>query len=608
MTKTSDNYNINIFKTMNIQNTIQSAISLAEKYPTSQLAEKLTSLSADIQGEKLKVVVLGDFKAGKSTLINRLFIRKEMLPTDHLEATAVPTHLSNGSMGMTTWMRNPNGENALVTERRTFTEADVASTVTATTEEERAAKAQRYSKVCITMPGILPENIILVDTPGLNTPNTAIYTGTLEEARTADAILYVVRGKQLSAREEALIADLAGGQRFKVPVHIVLTHDSAANIASAQLQNIRDAIKAQLKLSKVDCGVSIFALDGEKASTAAIAERIDTSLDAGFSCGAAHSPAPVEQSTSACDIETELLAFFNGDVRRGRSARIARELKPLLATLKAAVQSRLTMADASVEQIKKIEAEKQDIQKEYLRVVQSLLMDVRTAQHSFSEAVVADLDKLKERKVFKLNKLDKTGDILSAISDWHEAMPDELQRVLAKRKLKLEQDLLDVCRKHGQAAKESLTPDKISTEMPSDWLTKFVTIVPNWALVLADYLIFDIISPLPLLLDVPLRMLAEKIPGIRDVLPANVAANFARSMAISKLDECIKSIQQQVREKLDAQFNELNEKLKIQLEEADIFAEQDAAIAEHRNGTLSAGQKQQLQAEMNQISQWSLNI
>lgn len=593
---------------MNINDIIQSAISLSEKYKTSAQTEQLRSLAEAIKQDKLKVVVLGDFKAGKSTLLNRLFIRKDMLPTDHLEATAVPTHLSNGSMGMNTWMRNPDGEDVLVTERRTFTDADVAATVTAATEEERASKAQRYSRVNITMPGILPENITLVDTPGLNTTNTAIYTGTLAEARTADAILYVVRAKQLSSREQALITDLAGGQQLKVPVHIILTHDSAANIAQSQLQNICQAIQAQLKLCKVNCGVSVFSLDGHSESTSSVAERINTSFDDGFGFGVVPAAAPVEATAETGDIESELLAFFNGEVRCGRAARIARELTPLLASLKAAVQARLTMAGANEAEIKKIEEKKAEIQQEYLRVVESLLMDVRTAQYTFSNNVVSDLDALRDKHIDALNKLQTTGDILASISDWHQDMPQELQRVLTTRKLDLERDIMAICQKHNQAIEDKLSPDGIETNMPSDWLTKFVNFVPNWALILADYIIFDIISPLPALLDIPLRMIADKIPGIRDILPANLAANFARKMVSVKLTECIKDIQQQVRTQLDAKFDELNQKLKAQLQEADIFAEQDAAIAEFRNGTLSAGQKQQLEAEMKQISQWSLNI
>ncbi len=593
---------------MNINDIIQSAISLSEKYKTSAQTEQLRSLAEAIKQDKLKVVVLGDFKAGKSTLLNRLFIRKDMLPTDHLEATAVPTHLSNGSMGMNTWMRNPNGEDVLVTERRTFTDADVAATVTASTEEERASKAQRYSRVSITMPGILPENIILVDTPGLNTTNTAIYTGTLAEARTADAILYVVRAKQLSSREQALITDLAGGQQLKVPVHIILTHDSAANIAQSQLQNICQAIQAQLKLCKVNCGVSVFSLDGHSESTSSVAERINTSFDEGFGFGVVPAAAPVEATAETGDIESELLAFFNGEVRRGRAARVARELTPLLASLKAAVQARLTMAGANEAEIKKIEEKKAEIQQEYLRVVESLLMDVRTAQYTFSNNVVSDLDTLRDKRIAELNLLQQAGQILAAISDWHQNMPQELQRVLTTRKLDLERDIMAICQKHNQAIKDKLAPDEIKTNMPSDWLTKFVNFVPNWALILADYIIFDIISPLPVLLDVPLRMIADKVPVIRDLMPANIAASLARTMAGNKLTDCIKDIQEQVRKQLDAKFDELNQKLKAQLQEADIFAEQDAAIAEFRNGTLTATQKQQLEAEMEQISQWSLNI
>ncbi|MBQ4613864.1 MAG: dynamin family protein [Akkermansia sp.] len=593
---------------MNIQDILQSALSLSEKYKTSTQTERLRSLAEAIKQDKLKVVVLGDFKAGKSTLLNRLFIRKDMLPTDHLEATAVPTHLSNGSMGMNTWMRNPDGEDVLVTERRTFTDADVAATVTAATEEERASKAQRYSRVSITMPGILPENIILVDTPGLNTPNTAIYCGTLAEARTADAILYVVRAKQLSSREQALITDLAGGQQLKVPVHIILTHDSADNIAQSQLQNICQAIQAQLKLCKVNCGVSVFSLDGHSASTSSVAERINTSFDDGFGFGEVPAAAPVEATAETGDIESELLAFFNGEVRRGRAARIARELTPLLASLKAAVQARLTMAEANEAEIKKIEEKKAEIQQEYLRVVKSLLMDVRTAQYTFSNNVVSDLDALRDKHIDALNKLQTTGDILASISDWHQDMPQELQRVLTTSKLDLERDIMAICQKHNQAIKDKLAPDEIETNMPSDWLTKFVNFVPNWALILADYIIFDIISPLPSLLDVPLRMIADKVPFIRDLMPANIAASLARTMAGNKLTECIKDIQQQVHTQLDAKFDELNQKLKAQLQEADIFAEQDAAIAEFRNGTLTIAQKQQLEAEMKQIAQWSQNI
>ena len=55
-------------------------------------------------------------------------------------------------------------------------------------------------------------------------------------------------------------------------------------------------------------------------------------------------------------------------------------------------------------------------------------------------------------------------------------------------------------------------------------------------------------------------------------------------------------------------FNDLNAKLRNALTQADIFAEQDAAIAEVRAGTLTPEQKQQLLAEKAQIASWGLEI
>lgn len=597
---------------MNIQDILQSALSLAGKYGKTDLAAKFSALANAIRNDKLKVVVLGDFKAGKSTLLNRLFIRKNLLPTDYMEATAVPTHLSNGPMGMNTWMRNPDGDDVLVTERRTFGDAEVAATVTASTEQERADKAGRYSKVSITMPGILPDNIILVDTPGLNTTNTAIYTGTLEEARTADAILYVVRAKQLSSREEALIVDLAGSQKLKVPMHVVLTHDKAAGISEGQLENICQTIKAQLKLKGLNCGVSIFSIDGTEEATSSLIEKIDTTFgdDWGWDSPAPAAPsAPAEVPTApARDLEEELLTFFNGEVNRGRMARIARELKPMLSTLISAIETRLALAGAKEEDIKKLEAGKVSMQKEYLRVVESLLLDVRSAQHQFSNSVEDDLDDLRKQYEKDLNKKESTGEILASISDWQSDIPERLQRVLNKRKLDLQRDIDAISLKHQQDLMKGLAPEGIETEMPSDWVIKFVNFVPNWMLQLADYVIFDLISPLPVWLDVLVRMFVDKIPGIRNLMPANIAATLARKMAIDKLGECVKAIKGQVRQQLDDKFNDLNAKLHNALTQTDIFAEQNAAIAEVRAGTLTPEQKQQLLAEKAQIASWGLEI
>lgn len=588
---------------MNIQDIISSAISLSEKYASPRSA-KLRQLQALPQSDKMKVVVLGDFKAGKSTLINRLFIRKDMLPTDYLEATSVPTHLSNGSMGMTTWMLSPEGEDVLVNERIAFSAEEVAATVTATSEEGRADKAARYSKVCITMPGILPDHITLVDTPGLNTPNTGIYTGTLAEAHTADAILYLVRGRQLSARDKDIILDIAGGQATKVPVHVVLTHSAEDNIAQNQLQSICEAIRADLR--SLQCGVSTFSLSNTDGSAEVLTGKIKAAFDGFgfFNTEDTHTDAPAASG----NLEAELLEFFNGKVRFGRMARLARELRPELIALTSAVNARLTLAGAKESELKELEAKKNEVQTEYLRVVKSILLDVRTVQQDFRNNVDSDMIQIQDEFIDKLNKQDSTAGILTCIGYWQQDIPSKLQLVLAKRRLNLEQDIMSVCEKHQQAFIEKLTPTDVNTELKKDWLISFATFMPNWALLLADFIIFDIISPLPSVMDGLVRMLASYIPVVRDMMPANIAANLARKAAISKLRDCIKDIQDQVAKQLDSKFSELNDKLEKQLKEADVISDLNAAMAELRSGILSIQQKKLIMEDAELVAQWGLSI
>lgn len=595
---------------MKVSEIIQSATTLADKYCTRTVVEKLQSLAQSMAQDSLKVVVLGDFKAGKSTLLNRLFLRRELLPTDYQEATAVPTYISNGSSSLRTWKRDENGAAILVDEKLSFTDSDIASAVTAANEEQRAEKAKLYSHVGITIPDILPNGITVVDTPGLNTTNSAIYTGTLIESRLADAILYVVRAKQLSVKEENLIVDLAGSHKHKVPVHVVLTHDAAAVIDSSQLDNIANTIKAQLKLRGVDCGVSVFSLDKPEAPAAPITEKIGGFDD--WSTLWFDEPEPVQEpvadDTNHC-VEQELLHFFNGEVQRGRSARVARELMPLLSTIRTAVESRLALSGAKEAEIEQIENSKNEVHKEYLRLVAALLQDVKSLQQQFTANIEFDLDAVRDAHVNELNSLNKAGDILALIKTWPQTMPDALQCALVSRKTELLGDLKVLSIKYQKDLSGELALDTINSQMPEDGgMSKMLKMTPVWLLQVSDYIIFDIISPLPLWMDIFVRMFAEKIPVIGKLLPANIAANMARKMAITKLDESILSIKEQVRDSLYQKFESFNERLNIALSDVDIFAEQEAAIAAARAGVLSSAGKAELERDLELIAQWGNEI
>ena len=118
-----------------------------------------------LEQQRLCITVMGEFNTGKSTLLNT-FIGEELLPTDQLECTAVPT-----------WVRWADDESYEEHSQATVIYADGDSaamplsevSVYTTLDQDSWEKIERVE---ITLPldedGRGKTDIVLVDTPGLN--------------------------------------------------------------------------------------------------------------------------------------------------------------------------------------------------------------------------------------------------------------------------------------------------------------------------------------------------------------------------------------------------------------------------------------------------------
>src|ERR1017187_10398858 len=76
-----------------IQNTLEEAARLMAEIGFDQRQKNLNAEKQRISREKFKVAVIGQFKTGKSTLINKVFLKTDLLFVDHKAATAVPTEI-----------------------------------------------------------------------------------------------------------------------------------------------------------------------------------------------------------------------------------------------------------------------------------------------------------------------------------------------------------------------------------------------------------------------------------------------------------------------------------------------------------------------------------
>jgi hypothetical protein len=91
---------------------------------------------------------------------------------------------------------------------------------------------------------------------------------------------------------------------------------------------------------------------------------------------------------------------------------------------------------------------------------------------------------------------------------------------------------------------------------------------PPFLVNLADVLIFIEASPFPFFLDILLRMLAEKIPGLKDILPATLVKNLLVGALQKMLQEQFIGVQRSIGEQNDSSIEETRSRLQAAWEEA----------------------------------------
>ena len=154
------------------------------------LAARLTEARRRLADPVIHVVVAGEFKQGKSSLVNAL-VGAPVCPVDDDAATAVPTFVRHGDKAGAELLRD--GES-----REKIELADVRQYVV-----ESASGEPRVGGVEIRIPrALLASGLVLVDTPGIGGLGSAHATASLAAISLADAVLFVTSAAQELTRSE----------------------------------------------------------------------------------------------------------------------------------------------------------------------------------------------------------------------------------------------------------------------------------------------------------------------------------------------------------------------------------------------------------------------
>ncbi|MDD3673870.1 MAG: dynamin family protein, partial [Synergistaceae bacterium] len=150
-------------------------------------AERMLQLADQLDKDRLNLAVLGQFKRGKSTLVNAL-LKARFLPTAVLPLTAVPTEIFYG-IGRS--VRISFTDNS--SQKQIFND-DASMSLYLNdyvTEEENPCNIKNVKKVEIEYPSdFLSKGIVLIDTPGTGSTYKHNTDTTMEFIDQCDAALF----------------------------------------------------------------------------------------------------------------------------------------------------------------------------------------------------------------------------------------------------------------------------------------------------------------------------------------------------------------------------------------------------------------------------------
>lgn len=214
------------------QQLLEQALRLAEVAPNRPEAARAQKLAEQLQAGRFSISVVGEFKRGKSTLVNAL-LGEEVVPTGVLPLTAVTTELSCGEPTAT--IEHLDGSRWAI---------DPGCLADYVTESGNPGNEKQVARVLLSgnWP-LLSGGVVLVDTPGagsIHQHNTEAAQSALMEAD--GAVVVLSADSPLSAAERDMLTHLRDRQ---APTFFVV--NKVDHLAPHELEEVRRFVTEALE-------------------------------------------------------------------------------------------------------------------------------------------------------------------------------------------------------------------------------------------------------------------------------------------------------------------------------------------------------------------------
>ena len=294
---------------------LEEGIAQADPAGRPDLRRRLEGTRRRLLETSIRVVVVGEFKQGKSQLVNAL-VNAPACPVDDALATSVPTVVRYGEEASAAVLVPEDGaaDGAAAAARRPVPLEEIGTYVSA---KGNAGNRMRLLGAEVTVPRqILADGLVIVDSPGVGGEHSAHELATLVALGSADAMLLVSDASQELTESE--LRFLRHGLQMTPHVACVV----AKTDVYPRWREVAEANRAHL--DRIDPAIPLFAVSAELRLHAARLQDSELHAESGYGPLVAY-------------LRREVL----GKAQRTRHQRAAQDLRSVIDHLRLSLRSEL---------------------------------------------------------------------------------------------------------------------------------------------------------------------------------------------------------------------------------------------------------------------------
>ena len=298
----------------------------------SRTQAALQELQQDMENDFFTVVVLGEFKRGKSTFINAL-LQKELLPTDVLPETATINALMYNDMPTVQVVMNDGRE-----EKGEATQEYLQKF--SARQEENLANNVKYIKIGYPS-DILKNKLVIVDTPGVDDINESRSEVTYRFIPKANAVIFLLDAKSPLKKTEK---DFIDSKLLPLGLDTILFAANKYDAVDEEeeedyLEDLRIRLGTAFKIGEKDAQlkkVQLYPLSAKWALQGILQNKPKLTAASGIN----------ELTEALRDI------VFNGKVEHNKIAHYKRRLRDILDSLVREYDNTRALKNADIDSLK----------------------------------------------------------------------------------------------------------------------------------------------------------------------------------------------------------------------------------------------------------------